>query len=137
MSLWLSKNLLAAIANGIASCGEGDVAIADAPRIHKALRRARPNLVRWSTGRKELDAMVVGGFAQGANWEARAEAWRESLVPGGLLLSVDRGAASEVSRRLLCAGFTDLVQVRIARRLVTYGRMGAAGNDSGNAVKAS
>ncbi len=123
MSLWLSKHLVAAVADSLARGGAGAVEAADAPQILKALRGSKPQMAAWSPESQGLAALVVKDLGQGEDWEARTEAWRRSLTDGGLLVSVDKGAAAEVSRRLLCSGFSDLTQVRIGRRMVSCGRL--------------
>lgn len=123
MSLWLSKIVVAEVLCRLAEGPKGAVATADAPRIHKAIQDKHPNLEVWSSDSLELAAVVVGNLGQGQDWETRAEAWRRSLASGGMLVSVDKGPAAEVSRRMLCSGFSNLTQVRVGRRLVTCGNL--------------
>ena len=119
VSLWLSKSLVAAVSEQL---GEGAVATDNLPRIHKALRAKRPEIASWSAECANLSALVVADVSSG--WESLAEAWRGTLAPGGVLLAIGGGSASEASRKLLCAGFTDLRQARVGRKLVTSGRLG-------------
>lgn len=120
MSLWLSKSVVAAIADQLV---DGPIATVDVPRIHKALGSLRPEISPWSPESENLAALVVGDVSSAGDWEHLATTWQRSLAPGGVLLCVGRGAASETSRKLLCAGFTDLRQVRVGRKLVTSGRL--------------
>ncbi len=121
MSLWLSKSVVAAIVEQLV---DGPIATVDVPRIHKALESLRPEISPWSPDSASLAALVVGDVSAAAGWEQLAANWQRSLAAGGVLLCVGRGAASETSRKLLCAGFTDLRQVRVGRKLVTSGRLG-------------
>lgn len=123
MPLWLSKHLVAAVANSLARGGDGAVAVANAPQILKALRDTRPEVSAWSDDKQALAVVVVKNLGQSDSWEACTESWRKSLAAGGLLVSIDKGAAAEASRRLLCSGFSDLSQVRIGRSLVTCGHL--------------
>ncbi len=121
VSLWLSKSVVAAIVEQLV---DGPTATAGVPRIHKALASIRNDIAPWSPQSENLAALVVGDVSNAANWDDLAESWRPTLAPGGILLSVGRRSASLASQKLLCAGFTDLQQVRVGRRLVTSGRLG-------------
>tara|TARA_R110002096_G_scaffold408075_1_gene606911 strand:+ start:1826 stop:2206 length:381 start_codon:yes stop_codon:yes gene_type:complete len=119
VSLWLSKSLVAAVSKQL---GDGAVATANLPRMHKALKAQRPDIATWSAECTNLSALVVADVSSG--WESLAEAWRSTLAPEGVLLAIGGGSASEASRKLLCAGFTDLHQATVGRKLVTSGRLG-------------
>jgi hypothetical protein len=121
---WLPKIVVTEVADRLAEGPAGPIATVNAPKIHKALRAKHPELALWSDERHELAAVVVGSLGKGPDWESRAIAWRATLAPGGQLISIDRGGSAEVSRRLLCSGFSDLSQVRVGRRVVTCGHLG-------------
>lgn len=50
------------------------------------------------------------------------EEWLRVLRPGGVLVVLATGAATEQTRRALCAGLVDLQQRRSGRLVVTSGR---------------
>jgi hypothetical protein len=54
---------------------------------------------------------------------AELERWIDSLAPGAVVLSFDRTAPEEMSRRFLCAGLVDLRQRQVGRRCMTSGRV--------------
>lgn len=124
MSLWLSRKLVNAVQQELLNCPEGMAATADLPRLTKALQdmgvEVEP-LHEATTG--PLRALIVEGVGRHGQWSAELEGWRPLLAPGGRLISIDRGAGQEVSRRLLCSGLTDLNQCAVARRLVSSARV--------------
>lgn len=67
-------------------------------------------------------ALIAGGLARADDWEQRIAAWCRAVVPGGLVVLVDRGQATELSRRALCGGLTAVEQRAAGRVLVTSGR---------------
>ncbi len=113
--LWLSKPLVSTVTQLLSQAPTGVVATSDASRVHKALAGRGTELCEWSQAATDLAAVVLGG-------QGEVEAVRESLAPGGMLLWIDKGDAREASRRLLCAGFTDVSQARVGRHLVSSGR---------------
>jgi hypothetical protein len=70
----------------------------------------------------EYAALVAGGLARADDWQQRIATWCEAVVPGGLIVLVDRGQATELSRRALCGGLTAIEQRAAGRVLVTSGR---------------
>ncbi len=91
--------------------------------MQKALAGSHPGIGAWQPGATDLGALVVGDF-RGAEWEGQARLWHASLASEGILLSVGKGRPTHVSRDFLCAGFSDLWQVKVGRTLVTAGRRG-------------
>lgn len=67
-------------------------------------------------------AVVAGGLARADDWQDRLAGWCRAVVPGGLVVLVDRGQATELSRRALCGGLTGVAQRAAGRVLVTSGR---------------
>jgi hypothetical protein len=80
--------------------------------------------VEEPTGLEErgFAAVVAGGLARADDWQWRMNAWCRAVVPGGLIVMVDRGHATELSRRALCGGLTAVEQRTAGRMLVTSGR---------------
>ena len=67
-------------------------------------------------------AVVAGGLARAEDWQDRLAGWCRAVVPGGLVVLVDRGQATELSRRARCGGLTGVAQRAAGRVLVTSGR---------------
>jgi len=120
VALWLSKTLATTVAETLALAAPGDIATIGLPALHKSLQKHR-ELLAWSADLQALAAVVVGGISKGQDWSQRAQGLRDSLAPGAMIVCVDRGSASEVSRRLLCAGFSDICQRKIGRQIVSCG----------------
>jgi len=65
---------------------------------------------------------VIGvDVASDDDWEAALREWTRVVRDGGAIIFVDRGHASEASRRALCSGLTELEQRRSGRLVVTSG----------------
>ncbi|MBA3462578.1 MAG: hypothetical protein H0T46_21660 [Deltaproteobacteria bacterium] len=54
-------------------------------------------------------------------WQAALGEWTRVVKDGGAIVLVDRGNASEASRRALCAGLTEIEQRHAGRAVVTSG----------------
>jgi hypothetical protein len=67
-------------------------------------------------------AVVAGGLARAEDWQEELGRWCRAVVPGGLIVLVDRGQATELSRRALCGGLTSIAQRAAGRVVVTSGR---------------
>ncbi len=122
MMLWLSKPLLSIVTDLLSQAPTGAVATYDAPRVHKALASAGTEVCQWSAAATDLAGVVIGGSQDQTQWESHAQAWHDSLIPGGILLWIDKEDPREASRRFLCGGLTDVSQIRVGRRLITSGR---------------
>jgi hypothetical protein len=61
------------------------------------------------------------GAGDRADWAPTLAAWAAAVIDGGGLVLVDRAAATELSRRALCAGLTALEQRVAGRWTVTSG----------------
>jgi ubiquinone/menaquinone biosynthesis C-methylase UbiE len=65
---------------------------------------------------------VVGvDLATRDDWEAALRDWSRVVRDGGVVVLVDRGHAAEASRRVLCAGLTELEQRHAGRLVITSG----------------
>lgn len=103
----------------------GRVAVIDNDRLARRLTDAGREVV--NLGDADLAeggfaALVAGGLARVDDWQERITAWCRAVVPGGLIVLVDRGQATELSRRALCGGLTAVEQRVAGRVLVTSGR---------------
>ena len=70
---------------------------------------------------RSLAALVGAGAGADPGWEALLAGWSRAVADGGLLVMVDRGAPTELSRRALCAGLAELQQRPAGRMVVTSG----------------
>jgi hypothetical protein len=106
---------------------EGRVAVVDHPRLARQLAAERKDVVGTEHGSSALDgggfgAVVAGGLARAEDWQARLDSWCKAVGHSGLIVLVDRGQATELSRRALCGGLTQIEQRVAGRVLVTSGR---------------
>jgi hypothetical protein len=103
----------------------GRVAVIDNDRLARRLGEAGReviNLEDAALAEGGFAAVVAGGLARVEDWQERLAAWCRAVVPGGLIVLVDRGQATELSRRALCGGLTAVEQRAAGRVLVTSGR---------------
>lgn len=104
----------------------GRVAVLDHPRLARQLAAERKDVVGAAHGDAlevgAFGAVVAGGLARADDWQERIAAWGAAVGPGGLVILVDRGQATELSRRALCGGLTKIEQRAAGRVLVTSGR---------------
>lgn len=103
----------------------GRVAVIDNDRLARRLGdagREVVNLEGAALAEGGFAALVAGGLARAEDWQERIAAWCGAVVPGGLIVLVDRGQATELSRRALCGGLTAVEQRAAGRVLVTSGR---------------
>jgi hypothetical protein len=129
VALWLSKKLVLAVESAL-SHGEtglvsGPVAGWSAPKLTRNLRTRGLNVVDLDSTEGvsgSYAALIVGNIAKEEDWADNLPGLIQMLEPGAQLIAVDRGSAHEVSRRLLCAGLTDLRQREVGRQVVTTGR---------------
>jgi hypothetical protein len=68
-------------------------------------------------------AAVVGAVGDRRDWAVVLAAWGRAVVPGGVIVVIDAGAATEASRRVLCAGLMELEQRVVGRTVITSGRV--------------
>lgn len=88
-------------------------------RAAKKLTNALPDLSTIEAG--SLAAVVGVDVASDDSWTETLRAWSRVVRDGGALVFVDRGRASEASRRALCAGLTELEQRHAGRSVITSG----------------
>lgn len=103
----------------------GKVAVIDNDRLARRLADAGREVVQVDGGALEaaaFGALVAGGLARADDWQDRMAAWCRAVAPGGLVVLVDRGQATELSRRALCGGLSAVEQRAAGRVLVTSGR---------------
>lgn len=103
----------------------GRVAVIENDRLARRLGDARREVVNVegdALAEGGFAAVVAGGLARAEDWQERIAAWCRAVVPGGLIVLVDRGRATELARRALCGGLTAVEQRAAGRVLVTSGR---------------
>jgi len=88
-------------------------------RAAKKLTNALADLSTIETG--SLAAVVGVDVTSDEGWTETLRAWSRVVRDGGALVFVDRGHASEASRRALCAGLTELEQRHAGRAVITSG----------------
>ena len=88
-------------------------------RAAKKLTNALADLSTIETG--SLAAVVGVDVTSDESWTETLRAWSRVVRDGGALVFVDRGHASEASRRALCAGLTELEQRHAGRAVITSG----------------
>jgi len=70
---------------------------------------------------RSLGAIIGIDIAVDDGWELTLREWTRVVGDGGVVVFVDRGHASEASRRALCAGLTEIQQRHAGRTIVTSG----------------
>ncbi len=131
-ALWIASAAPAVEAALARLTAAGPIAVIAAPRLVRALDGRGRAVVgidgptRRGPGQALPDvptyAAVIGAAVGGAaSWAEALAAWAAATVDGGVVVTVDRAAPVEASRRILCAGLTDLEQRTAGRWLVTSG----------------
>lgn len=132
-----------AVAETLRAAPSGPIAVVGQPRLARALAargiavigvdvEARPaKKVDSSPVRARTDALPVAdrtlaalvGWGAGArdDWADLLAEWSRAVADGGVLVMVDRGAPTELSRRALCGGLAELQQRPAGRMVVTSG----------------
>jgi hypothetical protein len=95
------------------------VAVGLPARAAKKAANALPDLS--SIGDGELAAVVGVDIATSDAWATQLAEWTRVVHDGGAIVIVDRGHATEASRRALCAGLSELEQRHAGRTVVTSG----------------
>lgn len=113
------------LARALAERGHQVIQVTDGPggRVRAGEQRvqARPEALPMEDG--TLRAVVGLGMGQRDDWEALLQEWRRVVVDGGVVVALDRAPPTELTRRLLCAGLTDIEQRRAGGRTITSGRV--------------
>ncbi|MBP8809500.1 MAG: hypothetical protein KBG48_27930 [Kofleriaceae bacterium] len=131
-ALWIASAAPAVEAALARLTASGPIAVVAAPRLVRVLDGRGRAVVgfdgpsRRGPGQPLPDvptyAAVVGAaVGDAAAWSEALAAWVAATVDGGVVVTVDRAAPVEASRRILCAGLTDLEQRTAGRWLVTSG----------------
>lgn len=89
------------------------------PRAAKRLTNALADLS--SIEDRSLAAVIGVDVAVDDGWELTLRDWTRVVRDGGAIVMVDRGHASEASRRALCGGLTELEQRHAGRVVITSG----------------
>lgn len=124
MTFWLSKKLVLAVENSLASGEGGRVAGVGLGKLAKTLRSRGheiEDLDHDQEGQASFAVILVEDIATRGDWAQELSRLRAWLAPWGRLISVDKGAPAEVSRRFLCAGLSDLSQQEVGRQVLTTG----------------
>lgn len=91
-------------------------------------------------GDAELAAVIASGLGQQSDWKALLAEWSRVTRHGGSIILIDRASgtsgrrlaslrpsgrspATELTRRTLCGGLTEIEQRRLGRTIVTSGRV--------------
>jgi hypothetical protein len=109
----------AKLASALAGAKRDVVPIALSARAAKRLTNALADLS--SIPDRSLSAVIGIDIATDDGWELTLREWSRVVQDGGAIVFVDRGHASEASRRALCAGLTELEQRHVGRSIVTSG----------------
>jgi len=109
-----NAKLVRALANG-----REVVPIGLSPRAAKKLPTALPDTSTIEPG--SLAAVIGVDIARDDAWADTLRAWTRVVRDGGAIVLVDRGRATEVTRRALCAGLSELEQRHAGRAVITSG----------------
>ena len=121
----------------------GSLAVVGNARLAQALAEKRPVIPVGMTARAtkslknkpnlspvaELSSLEPGSLAAAIleditiddGWSATLRAWSRVVRDGGAVILVDRGRATEASRRALCSGLSELEQRHAGRVVITSG----------------
>jgi hypothetical protein len=111
------------LARGLAEEGLAVIAIEPAAKSLRKLKAER--LVgrgdALPVGDRALGALVGWGAGARADWADLLAEWSRAVADGGMIVMVDRGPSTELSRRALCSGLCELQQRAAGRLVVTSG----------------
>jgi hypothetical protein len=111
------------LARGLAARGLAvivvDAEAKPAKKTDSAPVRARGDAL--PLGDRSLAALVGWGAGGREDWADLLAEWSRAVADGGVLVMVDRGAPTELSRRALCGGLAELQQRPAGRMVVTSG----------------
>ncbi|MBL9017114.1 MAG: hypothetical protein JNL83_23205 [Myxococcales bacterium] len=103
-----------------ALAGKRDVIAAGlSPRAAKKVPTTRPDTTSLEAG--SVAAVIGVDLTDADDWEATLREWSRVVKDGGAIVLVDKGRASEASRRALCAGLSEIEQRHAGRAVVTSG----------------
>ena len=95
------------------------IAVGLSPRAAKKLGAPLADTTTLEAG--SCAAVIGVDITDDDAWEAALRAWTRVVRDGGAIVLVDRGHASEASRRALCGGLTEIEQRHAGRAVVTSG----------------
>ena len=95
------------------------IAVGMTARAQKKLGTTLENTGSLATGSA---AAVIGiDVVDDDAWQATLSEWSRVVRDGGAIVTVDKGHADEASRRVLCAGLTEIEQRHAGRNVITSG----------------
>ena len=127
VTLWLSKKLVQAVEDALSRRGEGPMASGQVGKLGKSLRARGLELTDLETSESKESAyaaILIENIVSRDDWAEELSRLRAILKPRARIISVDTGPASEVSRRFLCGGLSDIHQQEIGRQILTSGTAG-------------
>jgi hypothetical protein len=95
------------------------IAVGVSERAAKKLAKTLPDFTTVGPG--SLDAVIGVDLATAETGPATLREYARVVRDGGAVILVDRGHASEASRRALCAGLTEIEQRQAGRTVITSG----------------
>ncbi len=111
------------LARALADRGRSIIAVSAVPRSLKRLRGAgiyaAPGALPVADG--TLAAVVGVGAGSVDHWEDLVREWSRAVAEGGCVVLVDRGAATELTRRALCGELMEIRQRTAGRVIATSG----------------
>lgn len=112
------------LARGLAARGLAVIGVDVEAKASKKLEKAAPVRARGDAlpvADRALAALVGWGAGSREDWADVLAEWSRAVVDGGVVVMVDRGAPTELSRRALCGGLAELQQRPAGRLVVTSG----------------
>ena len=128
-----------------ADIGDGLVTVLDQPRLGRALAERGHRILQIADRARSLkriagdrlcgvadalplgdgllSAVVATGLGQRSDWSEVLAEWSRVTRAGGSIILIDRSPATELTRRTLCSGLTEIEQRRLGRTIVTSGRV--------------
>lgn len=95
------------------------VAVGMSARASKLLGDTLADTTTLDAG--SIVAVIGVDVATNEGWVETLREWARVVRDGGAIVLVDRGHATEASRRALCAGLTEIEQRQAGRTIVTSG----------------
>lgn len=113
------------LARALAERGHEVIQVMDGQggRVRAGEHRVQAQPEALPMGEGELSAVVGLGMGQRDDWETLLKEWRRVVADGGIVVSVDRAPPTELTRRLLCAGLSEIEQRRAGGQTITSGRV--------------
>jgi hypothetical protein len=110
------------LARGLAEYRQPVVSIADRVKLlRKVPRPVCAGAARVPVADGAVAAVVGVGAGERDDWVPLLAEWSRTVRDGGALVLVDRQVPSEVGRRALCGGLSEIQQRQAGRTVVTSG----------------